>query len=703
MVGRQYPEKYTGKIILWLHDPRACNSAFTGGKNSATARMYQAADKLDIRVPAGFAITTRGYSAWKSRSSEWKKMCQEIIAAYQELTRDTMPVAVRSSATVEDAPGTSFAGQFSSFLYVRGEKELIRAVINCYRSRDTQRVKEYCRAKNITHADIMLSVGVQVMIPADRATAGIIFTCDPVSGNRDMLMINAAPGLGEQTVQGIITPDEFLIHRSTDTVVRAVSGSKNNKKLCITGKQVHEIAQAAVRVEKYFNKILKNNYAYDIEWAYNNTHELYIIQARPETVFTSKNTVQQVTQLVPGNYIDKKIIQGIGAGNSVAAGIARYVTNPHKKHIFNNGDILVARSTTPDWVPLMRRAGGLVTDQGGRTCHAAIVSRELGIPAIVGTQKGTKNIKAGTEITVDARSGIVYGGILPTQGITISRARMMSYPVPLMCMVSDPDRALVLAQGPWAGVGLVRTEFALGAVGIHPASLHERDYSDFVQQMVNNIAPIVAAFYPRPVIVRTVDFKSNEYRLLRGGDLYEPVEENPMLGLRGASRYLHTSYEKFFELECAIYAHIYNNLGFKNFELLIPFVRSAPELKSIVKKIKEYGISCKISCMLETPANMLLVRELGNYCDGFSIGSNDLTQLTVGVDRDNALVAHEYSENNPAVRELIIRAIISAHAINKKITLCGQGPSDSCEFADFLIASGIDGITINPDSEFIFV
>ena len=692
-------------------------------------------------------------------------LAQSISQAYEQLCKRTttpdVDVAVRSSATAEDLPSASFAGAQETFLHIEGIPAVLNAYRECVASLFTARALFYRGQQNLDQSKVALAVGVQQMVRSDTGCAGVAFSLDPESGFKDVVIINATYGLGELLVKGEVTPDEHIVHKPTllkgfPAIVKKTLGDKKIKliyqndaqhttktvavtfeqqqQFCLSDEHVLELARAVVAIEQHFTEQKGSWCPMDIEWALDGrTSTLYIVQARPETVHAQETPLSMtVYQLHPEQAL-KVIVQGQSVGQLIASGPARVVTSIDQLNTVQEGDILVVPMTNPDWVPVLKKVAGIITERGGRTCHAAIVSRELHIPAIVGAARATHLIKSGQPITIDCsqgQQGLVYGGSVPFDSKTIALEKIPKSPVPLMINMADPDRAFLLSRLPVAGVGLARMEFIINnTIKIHPLALINYDqltdskakrlidaltagYSDktsfFIDQLVQGIATIAAAFYPRPVIVRCSDFKSNEYRNLIGGEVFEPQEENPMLGFRGAVRYFDEHFKAAFALECEALQRVRSGLGLTNVRIMIPFVRTVEEGRAVVELLKDYGLhqgqdGLEIVMMCEIPSNVILLEEFAAIFNGFSIGSNDLMQLTLGVDRDSSLLSTRYSENDPAVKAFISQAIKKSHSAGRPIGICGQGPSDYPEFARFLIEQGIDYLSLNSDSVLPFL
>lgn len=770
--------------ISWFKDLTIKDIPSVGGKNASLGEMYAKLTSKGMKVPNGFALTADVYWDFIKENnldkriketlkgldkknvhdlavvgSKIRKMILEakfskdaekaIVDAYKELCKSSkkpnVDVAVRSSATAEDLPDASFAGQQETYLNVRGEKELLLASKKCIASLFTDRAISYREDKGYEHTAIALSVGVQEMVRSDVGASGVMFTLDTESGFKGAVLINAAYGLGEYVVKGRVTPDQFYIFKDGvkngyKSIISKQLGSKevklvygkvgtrqekvklsDQKVFCLTDDEVLQLAKWGVLIEEHYSHPM------DIEWAKDGvTNQLFIVQARSETVRSKiVNTIEQyqIKQKEKG----KVLLTGSSVGQKIGQGKARVINSPKQMKQFKPGEVLVTRITDPDWEPIMRMASAIVTEQGGKTSHAAIVSRELGTPAIVGAVKARQVVKNGEEITVscaEGETGYVYKGLLPFE---VLRTEIKSVPdtrTKIMMNVGDPSNAFTLSALPNDGVGLAREEFIFtNFVKIHPLALvNYKDqpkeiktqidaltvgYKDkakyCVDKLAEGIAFITAAFHPNDVIVRLSDFKTNEYATLIGGGAYEPKEENPMIGWRGASRYYDDKFKPGFKLECEAIKKVRNEWGMKNLIVMVPFCRTVEEGKKVLATMKEFGLErgkdgLKVYVMCEIPANVILAKEFCEIFDGFSIGSNDLTQLTLGVDRDSALVSHVYDEKNEAVKTLIRQVIRVAHENKRKVGICGQAPSDYPEFAEFLVQEGIDSISLNPDT-----
>ncbi len=779
-------------LVIPFSRLRNTDVALVGGKNASLGEMYRKLGRYGIPIPNGYAVTATAYWEYVDKNKLRNKIRQElkglditnikdlsergarvremiagadmpadlaraIIKAYDKLCAEQgreVEVAVRSSATAEDLPGASFAGQQETYLNIRGHEALIKAVKDCYASLFTNRAIVYRVEKGFSHLKIALSAGVQLMVRSDMASAGVMFTIDTESGFRDAIIINAAYGLGESVVQGIVTPDQYFVYKpllkekfrpivgkrlgdKETKIIYDLKGQSPTKTVkvsleekrgyCLTDDEVLTLARWGTIIEKYYSKLTRRDEPMDIEWAKDGkTHQLFIVQARPETVQAQKDR-----NMLEEYILDKKskvLAQGLSIGSRIGSGKVRIINDAKQMNNFKDKEVLVAHMTDPDWVPVMKRASAIVTNSGGRTCHAAIVSRELGTPAVVGTGNATSVLRNGMSVTVscaEGEEGKVYSGILPFQ---VKRTKLKGLKRPktqIMMNLAEPDQAFEYSFLPNDGVGLARTEFIFtDFVKIHPLALLNFNklkdeklkrkiealtwgYKDkrqfFVDRMAEGIGMLAAAFYPKPVIVRTSDFKTNEYAKLLGGTAYEPHEENPMIGWRGASRYYDSKYRDAFLLECAAFKKVREQMGLKNVIVMIPFCRTPEEGKEVLKTMAAAGLKrhkdgLKVFVMVEIPSNIILADKFADLFDGFSIGSNDLTQLTLGVDRDSSLVSRLYNERNPAVYESLKRVIQVAKKKKIKVGICGQAPSDFPDFTEFLVRQGIDSISLNPDT-----
>lgn len=714
-------------------------------------RIHDALDKLDVDDVNALAKTGAEIRQWVMDAEFPARLDAEIRAAFAEMAagNENMAVAVRSSATAEDLPDASFAGQQETFLNIRGVDNVIRAAKEVFASLFNDRAIAYRVHQGFDHKLVALSAGVQRMVRSETGTAGVMFTLDTESGFRDVVFITGAYGLGETVVQGAVNPDEFYVHKHTleagrPAILRRNLGSKAIKmvygdeakagksvktvdvdradraRFCITDAEVTELAKQAMIIEKHYGRPM------DIEWAKDGDDgKLYIVQARPETVKS------RASATVMERYLLKEkgtvLVEGRAIGQRIGAGLVKVIHDVSEMDKVQPGDVLVSDMTDPDWEPVMKRASAIVTNRGGRTCHAAIIARELGIPAVVGCGNATQVLKDGQGVTVscaEGDTGFIFEGQLGFDVRKNSVDAMPELPFKIMMNVGNPDRAFDFAQLPNEGVGLARLEFIINRmIGVHPKALLNfaglppeikesvekriAGYDDpvgfYVEKLVEGISTLAAAFWPKKVIVRLSDFKSNEYANLIGGKLYEPEEENPMLGFRGASRYISESFRDCFELECRALKKVRNEMGLTNVEIMVPFVRTLGEASQVIDLLAHYGLKrgengLRIIMMCELPSNALLAEEFLEFFDGFSIGSNDMTQLTLGLDRDSGIIAHLFDERNPAVKKLLSNAIAACNKAGKYIGICGQGPSDHPDLAKWLMEQGIESVSLNPDS-----
>ncbi len=764
-----------------------------GGKNASLGEMYRELTSHGLLVPNGFAITTEAYRHTLEHANAWPELhrlldgvrvddvadlavraahAREIVAA-AELPREIMgaifqahlrlvqeygsdlSVAVRSSATAEDLPGASFAGQHETYLNVQGERQVLEAVRRCFASLFTDRAIRYRVDRGIDHFKVFNSVGVMKMVRSDIGAAGVIFSIDTETGFRDAVFITGSYGLGENVVQGAVDPDEFYVFKpafklgkravlrrtlgakkikmiyalggSRDKTRNVPTDSKERERFCLSDEEVLTLAEQTIRIEDHYSAQAGESRPMDIEWAKDGSDgRLYILQARPETVASQASTTTLEQYVLKGSGDVR--VSGRAVGTRVASGAARVVSHVSDLASLEVGEVLVVDTTTPDWGPVMKRAAAIVTNRGGRTCHAAIVARELGIPAIVGTDTATRVIHTGETVTISCAEGDigkVYAGQVP---FAIERTDLSALARPathIMVNLGEPDRAFATSFLPNDGVGLARMEYIVaGAIKAHPMALvHPEKIEDpqerkaiealaandatpaafFVRALAEGVGMIAAAFYPKPVIVRMSDFKTNEYASLLGGSAFEPKEENPMLGFRGASRYAHPAYAEGFALECAAMKRVREEMGLTNVRLMIPFCRRVDEAERVIERMRELGLGrgengLEIYMMCEIPNNVLLVDEFAKYFDGFSIGSNDLTQLTLGVDRDSEIVSFDFDERDAGVKKMIRLAIEGAKRSDRHCGICGQAPSDYPEFAEYLVRLGIDSISLNPDT-----
>jgi pyruvate,water dikinase len=714
-------------------------------------QIHAALDALDVDDVNALARTGAQIRQWIMEAEFPEKLNAEIRTAFATLSSGNpdMAVAVRSSATAEDLPDASFAGQQETFLNIRGVENVIRAAKEVFASLFNDRAISYRVHQGFDHKLVALSAGVQRMVRSETGTAGVMFTLDTESGFRDVVFITGAYGLGETVVQGAVNPDEFYVHKGTlaagrPAILRRNLGSKAIKmiygevatagksvktidvdkadraRFCLTDAEVSELAKQAMIIEKHYKCPM------DIEWAKDGDDgKLYIVQARPETVKsrTQANVMERYLLKETGTVL----VEGRAIGQRIGAGKVRIIKDVSEMDKVQPGDVLVSDMTDPDWEPVMKRASAIVTNRGGRTCHAAIIARELGIPAVVGCGNATQLLQEGQGVTVscaEGDTGYIFEGELGFDIKKNSVDAMPDLPFKIMMNVGNPDRAFDFAQLPNAGVGLARLEFIINRmIGVHPKALLNYDglpqdikdsvdkriagYDDpvgfYVEKLVEGISTLAAAFTPKKVIVRLSDFKSNEYANLIGGKLYEPEEENPMLGFRGASRYISESFRDCFELECRALKRVRNEMGLTNVEIMVPFVRTLGEASQVIDLLAENGLKrgengLRIIMMCELPSNAILAEEFLEFFDGFSIGSNDLTQLTLGLDRDSGIIAHLFDERNPAVKKLLANAIQACNKAGKYIGICGQGPSDHPDLAKWLMEQGIESVSLNPDS-----
>ena len=713
-------------------------------------RIHQRLDLLDIDDVKQLAIVGEEIRGWIIDSPLPDDLQREIAAAYQAMATDGMDatVAVRSSATAEDLPDASFAGQQETYLNISGIDQVMHAIKLVYASLFNDRAISYRVHQGFAHAEVSLSAGVQRMVRSDLAASGVMFSIDTESGFEDVVFITSSYGLGETVVQGAVTPDEFYVYKNNlDSAARSIlhksRGSKAIKMIYAEGEnpenaiqtvdvdagerdlfsiddeEITALAKMAVTIEKHYGRPM------DIEWAKDGENgKLYIVQARPETVQSRAGQVIERYQLKQKSEV---LVSGRAVGNRIGKGTARVINDLSQMDQIQAGDVLVTDMTDPDWEPIMKRASAIVTNRGGRTCHAAIIARELGIPALVGTGTCTEDIASGSEVTVscaEGDTGYAYSGLLEFDYFQHELSKMPEIPVKISMNVGNPERAFSFSRLPHAGIGLARLEFIISnMIGIHPRALLEFDSMDsdlqqairqriggyagpveyYVDKLSEGIATLAAAFAPERVIVRMSDFKSNEYAHLLGGDVFEPHEENPMLGFRGASRYISEEFRPSFELECEAIKRVRNEMGLKNLEVMIPFVRTLDEARAVHALLEENQLKrgedgFRVIMMCEIPSNVILAEQFLEYFDGFSIGSNDLTQLTLGLDRDSGLVASSFDERDPAVMQLLKQAIDACRAQNKYVGICGQGPSDHPDLAEWLLEQGISSISLNPDS-----
>ena len=784
-------------FILWFEEVNNEDVALVGGKNASLGEMYGALRPKGIRIPNGFIITAKGYGYFveqsglneivknklagldtgnindlQARGKEIRKaflrakfpkdLAKQVGEAYKKLSKEygvkEADAAVRSSATAEDLPGASFAGEHETFLNVKGEAKILLAIRAAFASLYNDRAISYRVDKGFAHDAIALSVGVQKMVRSDKSVSGVIFTLDTETGFRDVVTITSSWGLGEMVVQGKVTPDEFLVFKPTlkqgfAPIIKKILGPKTIKmiyagkrgrpvkeiptketerhKFSISDEDVLILAKWAVAIEEHYSTKVGHPMPMDLEWAKDGkSGELFIVQARPETVQSERKKYVREEYILNNKSAVPVLAEGISVGSKIAAGRARIILSAKKLSEFKKGEVLFTQITDPDWEPIMKIASAIVTEKGGRTSHAAIVSRELGIPAIVGAAGVLNKIKNGEIVTVDASSGAtgkIYAGEIPFDKKTYNLEQIPKTKTKIAINIGTPDGAFMYASLPHWGVGLAREEFIIAShIKVHPLALlnfdklkskqlkakiikimagyiSPRDF--YIDKLAEGMATIAAAFAPHPVIARFSDFKTNEYRSLLGGELYEPEEENPMLGWRGASRYAHPNFLPAFELECRAVWQAREKFGLKNLHTMIPFCRTPEEGRKVVEIMRGYGLyqgpeekDMKIYMMCEIPSNILRADEFLDIFDGFSIGSNDLSQLTLGLDRDSAIVAGISNENDPAVKKLISMAISACRRRGKYIGICGQAPSDYPDFLRFLVREGIESISLNADS-----
>jgi pyruvate, water dikinase len=777
--------------ILWLHALRLSDLARVGGKNSSLGEMIGHLANLGVSVPGGFATTAEAFKAFIAHNDlhqrifdklatldvddvpaltaagseirSWvidaplqAELDRDIRAAYAQLCAENsgsngnnaeIAVAVRSSATAEDLPDASFAGQQETFLNVTGADDVVHKVKEVFASLYNDRAIAYRVHHGFKHEDVFLSAGVQLMVRSDVGASGVLFTLDTESGFRDVVFVTGSYGLGENVVQGAVNPDEFYVYKPTlrknkPAILRRAMGAKQirmvysdkpgervrnedtptelRNSFSITDDDVHELSKQALTIEEHYGRPM------DIEWAKDGiTGKLFIVQARPETVKSRAHATQieRYTLLRRGEVIS----EGRAIGNKIGSGTARVVRSLTDMNRVQPGDVLVADMTDPDWEPVMKRAAAIVTNRGGRTCHAAIIARELGVPAVVGTGNALDNIQDGQPVTIscaEGDTGFIYDSELPFERIVTDLDNMPPAPLKIMMNVANPERAFDFAMLPNAGIGLARLEMIIAShIGVHPKALLDYANQDtdtkrkidakmagyaspvdfYVDRLAEGIATITASAAPNPVIVRLSDFKSNEYANLIGGARYEPHEENPMIGFRGASRYIDPSFRDAFALECRAVRKVRETMGLDNCWVMIPFVRTLDEGRKVIEVLRENGLeqgkdALKIIMMCEVPSNALLADEFLDIFDGFSIGSNDMTQLTLGLDRDSAIVANLFDERDPAVKKMLSMAIQAAKRKGKYVGICGQGPSDHPDLAQWLMEEGIESVSLNPDT-----
>jgi len=790
--------------ILWFDEIGLQDLPLVGGKNASLGEMRKELSKSGVNVPNGFAVTVNAYNAFLERGivQEWhdglgkrnvkenieeilkgldvgnienlsdkgsrvrrliyslefpRDLVDEIVKAYRSLCKEygeDTDVAVRSSATAEDLPNASFAGQQETYLNIRGEYALIQACKRCFASLFTNRAISYRAHNNFDHFQVALSIGVQKMVRSDKACSGVMFTIDTESGFPNVVYITGSYGLGENIVQGVVNPDEFyvfkpclqknykpIIQKTLGTkeikMVYTVEGESSTKNVPVSAyersnfilsdEDVIRLAQWGVTIETHYSKKAGYHVAMDIEWAKDGiTQQLFIVQARPETVKsqTNKNVLETYVLKERG----KVLTQGKSVGEKIGSGPVSVLSSVREIGKFKKGEILVTQMTDPDWEPILKLASGIVTDRGGRTCHAAIISREMGIPCVVGTGNGSEVLaecQSATVCCAEGETGYVYEGTLDFEVKHFDMEHLERPKTKIMMNVGNPDNAFHLSFIPNDGVGLARLEFIINNyIKIHPMALLHFDhlaadddrkkieqltvgYDDkkefFIHRLAQGVAKIASAFYPKDVIVRMSDFKSNEYANLIGGSEFEPIEDNPMIGFRGASRYYDEDYKQGFGLECLAMKKVRDEMGLTNVKLMIPFCRTVEEGRLVVAEMRKHGLvqgqnNLEIYMMCEVPSNVILADEFSDIFDGFSIGSNDLTQLVLGLDRDSEKISHIFDERDPAIKRMIQWVIEAAKRKNKKIGICGQAPSDYPDFAEFLVRCGIDSMSLNPDT-----
>ncbi len=773
-----------GKFILWFNQIGIKDVPKVGGKNASLGEMYSKLTKKGVPIPNGFAVTAQAYDYFITSTGVKKEIrkilkgldtrdihnLQEkaklvrqailnaefpqdlqdsIVKSYAKLSKEfkkkNVDVAVRSSATAEDLPDASFAGQQDTYLNIEGEKDLLDACKRCMSSLFTDRAISYRSDKGFNHFKVKLSITVQKMVRSDKATSGVMFSIDTESGFKNAVLINAIYGLGEYIVQGVVNPDEYyvfkptlknfkpiiskslgekrkkLVYSNKDQVRNLPVSKKDQERYALNDKEVLQLAKWAVEIENHYKKPM------DMEWAKDGiTKKLYIVQARPETVRSQEDPNTLTEYFIKGK--GKVVVQGASVGNKIGQGKAHIIKSVSGIDKFKEGEVLVTEMTDPDWEPIMKKAAAIVTDSGGRTCHAAIISRELGIPCVVGTKQGSTKIKKNQKITIscaEGEKGFIYNGFVD---YTVKKTNLKHFKKPktkVMMNIGNPEMAMMQSFIPNEGVGLAREEFIISNyIRIHPLALiHFNKLKDkiakkqilnltsaykdkkqfFIDKLAQGIARITASFYPKDVIVRLSDFKSNEYANLIGGKQFEPVESNPMIGWRGASRHYDPKYLPAFVLECKALVKVREEMGLNNLKIMVPFCRTIEEGKKVLKVLADNGLKrgkngLEIYVMCEIPSNVILAEEFAKIFDGFSIGSNDLTQLALGVDRDSELVSHVYDERNKAVKDLVSTVIKAARKHKSKIGICGQAPSDFPDFAQFLVKEKIDTISLIPDT-----
>ncbi len=779
--------------IRWFGDLRLTDVPSVGGKNASLGELYATLAAEGVRVPNGFALTAQAYREALTAANAWDELRallsgfdhhnvavlaeraarareivyqatgghqlrEVIVGAYRELGKEggkNVAVAVRSSATAEDLPTASFAGQHESFLNVHGEAAVVEACRQCFASIFTDRAIVYRIDNGFDHFKVALSVGVMKMVRSDLASSGVIFTLDTESGFRDVVFITGSYGLGENVVQGKVDPDEFYVHKPTfrqghrAVLSRALggkqmrlvfargrgAGSTRNKstpaserrRFCLTDSEVVELADYALRIEDHYSRLAGHPNPMDIEWAKDGTDgKLYIVQARPETVTSQRQKDSFETFVLKET--GPVLVTGRAVGEKIASGSVRVVAGKDDLAAFRPGEVLVAESTSPDWEPVMKTAGAIVTSRGGRTCHAAIVARELGVPAVVGAEGAVETLATGAVVTVscaDGETGKVYDGELAFETTRIPLSTVPRPHTKIMVNLGNPELAFHTAMLPNDGVGLARMEFIVSEhIGIHPMALacpdkvgsakaraaiarlvrnYPKPTDYFVERLSEGVGTIAAAFYPKPVIIRLSDFKTNEYASLLGGAGFEPKEANPMLGFRGAARYAHPAYAAGFALECAALERVRDEMGLTNLVIMVPFCRRVVEARQVIAEMARHGLErgkkgLEIYVMCEIPNNVISIDAFAELFDGFSIGSNDLTQLTLGVDRNSEIVAFDFDERDPGMLEMLRLAVTGAHRNRRHVGICGEAPANYPEIARYLAGLGIDSISVNPSS-----
>ncbi len=785
------------QFIKFFHEIRNTDVAIVGGKNASLGEMYQKLTPLGIHIPNGFAITAQAYfyllekggikekikeilsdvdcidiGVLQSRAKAVrelifatplpKELLSEILAAYKRLSQEyhsnAVDVAVRSSATAEDLPDASFAGQQDTYLNIVGEASIIQHIKLCFASLFTARAISYRQSRNFSHFDVGLSVCIQKMVRSDKASSGVMFTIDTESGFEDVVLITSSWGLGENIVGGLVNPDEFYVYKpklleGKDAIIKRKLGSKLKKMIyahtesgkstvnvdtppskraifSINDEEVKELARQAILIEEHYSKEAKRHQPMDIEWAKDGIdNKLYIVQARPETVQSQKQNANIYERYILDKNAPKKILtKGIAIGSKIGSGKVRVIHSLDAINAFKEGDVLVTEITDPDWEPAMKIASAVITNRGGKTCHAAIVAREIGVPAIVGCHNATEILRNDMVVTADCSqgdTGYVYEGEIPYSIEKIELTTAKKLQTKIYVNIGNPTRAFSFSRLPVDGVGLARMEFIINNyIKVHPLALKSLYYGQnaaqkeeilqiidayedpkdfFIKKISEGVGMIAAAFYPRPVIVRTSDFKSNEYKKMIGAAGFEPDEENPMIGYRGASRYYSEHYKEAFLWECEALKYARERMGFENIKLMVPFVRTPQEGEKVIDLMAQAGLQqekngLEIYAMCEIPSNVILADEYLKIFDGYSIGSNDLTQLTLGVDRDSDLVSHIFDERHPVMKRQFSSVIASCKKAGKYVGICGQAPSDYPEVAEFLVKEGIDSISLNADS-----